>query len=421
MFKKKTLPNGLRLITAPMKNSETVAVLVLVATGSKYETKEINGISHFLEHMFFKGTKKRPNARAVAEVLDRVGGEYNAFTGKEYTGYWAKVGAENLDLALDWVADILLNSKFNAKEIEKERGVIVEELNMYLDTPMRYVSELWEQLLYGDQPAGWEIVGTRETIAKISRQNFLDYFKNHYRAQNSILVVAGKFNENALLKKAAGYFNRAAEGGGADKLPTKESQQKPEALIYFKETDQTHLCLGTRAYDIFDQRRWATSVLATILGGMMSSRLFTSIREKKGLAYYIRTANEQYTDAGFLVSQAGVANARAKEAVTEILKEYALIRDKKVGLSELKKAKDNIKGSLRLSLETSDEIGSWLGAQEILQKNILTPKEVLTKIEAIGASQVQAVARDIFQPEKLNLALIGPFKEKGEFEEILKI
>lgn len=370
--------------------------------------------------MFFKGTKKRPNARAVSEVLDRVGGKYNAFTDKEITGYWAKVAAEQQDLALDWVADILLNSKFEAAEIEKERGVITEELNMILDTPMHYISDLWEQLLYGDQPAGWDIIGARETIAKISRRDFLNYFNSHYLATNSLICVAGRFDKN-IEQKINHYFGRANKNQAAQKLAVKESQTKPEALIFNKETDQTHLCLGARAYNIFDERRWALSILANILGGMMSSRLFISIREQKGLAYYIRTNTESRTDSGYLVTQAGVANARVKEAITEILKEYKLICDKKVGASELQKAKDNIKGSLRLSLETSDEIGSWLAAQEILQRKILTPKEILAKIETVSASQLQKVAQDIFQPEKLNLALIGPFKEKGEFEEILKI
>ncbi|TSC53872.1 MAG: hypothetical protein LiPW39_23 [Parcubacteria group bacterium LiPW_39] len=403
-----------------MPASQTVTVLVLFGTGSKYETKEINGLSHFLEHMFFKGTKKRPNTLAIAEVLDRVGGKYNAFTSKEFTGYWAKVANDHLDLALDWVADILLNSKFEAAEIAKERGVIIEEINMYLDTPMIYVTELWEQLLYGDQPAGWQVIGPKENISKMTRQQFLDYFRHQYRTKNAIVCLAGQFDKTAQ-QKVAKYFGRLAKGSESRKPSVAESQRKPEALIFNKETDQTHLCLGVRAYDIFHKDRIPLLVLANILGGMMSSRLWISVREKKGLAYYVRTSVENYTDSGYLVTQAGVANNQVSEATQEILKEYKKIRDKKIGDSEIRKAKDNLKGAMRLGLETSDELASWVGLQEILKKEILTPEQLFDKIEAVTAADLARVANDIFQPAKLNLALIGPFKGKERFERLLKI
>jgi len=420
MFKKTTLKNGLRLITAPMKDSQTTTVLVLFGTGSKYETKEINGLSHFLEHMFFKGTKKRPDTLAIAEVLDRVGGRYNAFTSKEFTGYWAKVDKEHLELALDWVADILLNSKFEAAEIERERGVIIEEINMVLDTPMHYVSDLWEQLLYGDQPAGWDVIGTKETVNKVSRNGFLDYFKKQYRSENAIVCLAGQLDKKAE-KLAHKYFGHLRKGAAQGKPTVKEIQTRPEVLIFSKETDQTHLCLGVRAYNIFHPDRYVLALLANILGGMMSSRLWISVREKKGLAYYVHTSVENYTDSGYLVTQAGVANSRVSEATQEILKEYKKIRDKKIGASEVKKAKDNIKGAMRLNLETSDELASWIGMQEILRKEILTTEQIFAKIEAVTATDLARVASDIFQPAKLNLALIGPFKEKEKFEKLLKI
>ncbi len=420
MFKKTILKNGLRLITAPMPASQTVTVLVLFAAGSKYETKEISGLSHFLEHMFFKGTKKRPDTTAIAEVLDRVGGRYNAFTSKEFTGYWAKVANDHLDLALDWVSDILLNSKFDGAEIAKERGVIIEEINMYMDTPMVYVENLWEQLLYGDQPAGWDVIGTKEIISKVTRAQFLDYFKTHYKTENALVCVGGAI-DGAVSQKVQKYFGRLAKGEETKKLAVREKQAKPEALIFNKATDQTHLCLGMRAYDIFHKDRIALLVLANILGGMMSSRLWISVREKKGLAYYVRASVENYTDSGYLVAQAGVANNRVEEAITAILKEYQKIRDQKISLAEIKKAKDNIKGAMRISLETSDELASWLAMQEILKKEILTPEEVFVKVDAVSASDLARVAHDIFQPQKLNLALIGPFKEKEKFERLLKL
>lgn len=420
MFTKSTLPNGLRLVLAPMPSSQTVTVLVLFAAGSKYETKEINGLSHFLEHMFFKGTKRRPNTAAIAGVLDRVGGRYNAFTSKEITGYWAKVGEEYLDLALDWVSDILLNSKLEVAEIEKERGVIIEEINMYLDTPIIYVTELWETLLYGDQPAGWQVIGSKENIKQILRPQFLKYFRTHYCAGNALVCVAGQISDVAH-RQIERHFGALAKGAETKKLPVIEAQKKPGALVYEKATDQTHLCLGARAYDIEHPDRYALAVLANILGGMMSSRLWISVREKKGLAYYVRTSVENYTDSGYLVTQAGVAHGRAEEAISEILKEYRKIKEKKIGAAEIKKAKDNIKGSTRLSLETSDELAGWVGAQEILKHKILTPEQFFAKIKVVTADDLARVAQDIFQPAKLNLALIGPFKGKEKFEKLMKI
>ncbi len=420
MFKKIVLKNGLRLILAPQSQSETVTALIIFATGSKYEEKSENGISHFLEHLFFKGTQKRPSALTVAETLDRVGGVYNAFTAKEYTGFWTKTAAENLPLALDWLSDILLHSRFEAAEIEKERGVILQEINMVLDMPMGYVEDLWERLLYGDQPAGWEVLGEKETIKKISRSDFLNYFKSQYRAKNAVICLAGKLEEN-LEKKILEKFGALKKDEAREKPPVREIQTKPEALCHFKETDQTHLCLGARAYDLFHPDYWVLKVLAKILGGMMSSRLFISVREKKGLAYYVRTAAEAYTDSGYLVTQAGVDNGKVGETIKTILKEYQKIKRKKVNSAELKKAKENLKGLTLLSLESSDGLASWLASQEILKKEILTPKELFGKIEMVKAEDLARVAGDIFQPKNLNLALIGPFKEKEKFEKLLKI
>jgi len=420
MHKKIVLPNGLRLILVPMKGSPSTAVLVLFGVGSKYETKNISGISHFLEHMFFKGTKKRPNTLAISEFLDRVGGEYNAFTSKELTGYWAKVASEYTDLAFDWVSDILLNSKFDEGEINRERGVITEEINMTFDNPMRYVVTLWEELLYGDQPAGWEVLGTKESVAKISRQQFVDYFNANYQTKNAVVCVAGKI-DRGIEKKVLKYFGKMSKGEGGEKLSVREEQKKPEVLLFNKKTDQTHLRLGVRGYDLFHKDRFALMLLSSILGGMMSSRLWISVREKKGLAYYVRTAVENYTDSGYLVTGAGVANNKVEEAIEAILVEYRKIRDNKIPAAEVTKAKDNLRGSLLLGLETSDELAGWVGMQELLRKEILTPQQIFSKIKAVSATDLQRVARDVFQPEKLNLALIGPFKGKEKFFKILKI
>ncbi|MFH0852287.1 MAG: pitrilysin family protein [bacterium] len=422
MFKKYTLSNGLRVILAPMEGAQSVTVLVLVGTGSKYETKKINGISHFLEHMFFKGTKKRPTTMEITSALDSVGGAYNAFTDKEMTGYWAKVDFKHFDLALDWVADIFLNSKIEAEEVEREKGVILEEINMYLDTPMRYIGDLWEQLLYGDQPAGWMIAGEKEIIRDLKQPQFIKYLRNQYVAKNTIVVVAGNDKQVQSSKsKIQSFFKGIKAGNLKNKLKAIEKQNKPGLKVYFKETDQTHLILGCRGYNVFDKNRYAAVLLGTILGGYMSSRLWTEVRERRGLAYYVRAAHENYTDTGYLAAHAGVDNTRVDDAIKVILDEFKKAKEHKIPEAEIKKAKDHIRGSTLLSLESSDEVASFLGTQEVLKKEIMLPEEFFKKIEKVTAADLQRVARDIFRPEKLNLALIGPFKEKDKFEKLLKI
>lgn len=420
MFQKVIFKNGLRVVLVPSKNTQAVAVLVLVATGSKYENKSQNGLSHFLEHMFFKGTKKRPNALKLAEDLDKVGGFYNAFTSKEYTGYWVKIHSQYLDLALDWVSDIFLNSKIEKKEIEKEKQVIIEELNMYLDTPTRYIGDLWEELLYPDQPAGWKTIGSPENILRVKRKDLLSYFKNHYSCLNTIICVAGNFHPKKALEKIKKYFKEINQKPPKNKMPVEEKQDNPQVLSFFKKTDQTHLCLGVRGYHLFHPQRYAQEILAVILGGNMSSRVFIEIRERRGLAYYISTSAEFYTDHGYLVTQAGVAHRDLKKVIALILKEYQKIKEKKISPQELRKAKDYLKGSLVLSLESCDAQASFYGIQELLTGKILTLKEKFNLIEKVTSSEVKKVARDIFQPQKLNLALIGPHKDDKVFKKLLK-
>ena len=353
-YKKTTLKNGLRIITVPAKNTKTVAVIVLVGTGSKYETKDINGLSHFLEHMFFKGTKKRSSTMKIVEPLDQIGGDYNAFTSQEYTGYWAKVDASHLDLALDWVSDIYINSLFNVKEIDRERGTILQELNMILDMPMSYVEYLWINLLYGDQPAGWHVIGTENTVKSMQRNDFINYLKNHYSAKNTVIAVAGNIDQKITIDKIKKYFQKINKDKVKDKLLVKEKQTKPQVLIHYKKTDQTHLILGVRAYNMFHPDRYALSILGDILGGYMSSRLFISVREKQGLAYYIKAGADMDTDVGYLAASSGVDNQKVDKAIKTILEEFKKITEKKVGGRELKKAKDHIKGSALIGMEASD-------------------------------------------------------------------
>ena len=421
MFKKTTLKNGLRIITVPQKSTQAVTVLVLVGTGSKYEKKEISGISHFLEHMFFKGTKKRPDKLAIAEPLDKIGGIYNAFTGEEYTGYFAKVAASHFELALDWVSDVYLNSLLPEKEVQKEKGVIIEEINMINDTPMAYIEILWNKLLYGDQPAGWDIAGTKESVSKMNHQRILSYMEKQYVARNTIVCVAGNIKESPVINKIKKSFSHIKTTEPSKKAKVVERQTRPELLVRPKQTDQTHLCLGVRAFNLFHPQRYAQDVLGVILGGMMSSRLFIEVREKLGIAYYVRTNIDSNPDTGSLVTQAGIDNKNVELAISTILREYKKISQKTVPQSELKKAKDYIKGKMALILEPSDALASFYSEQELLEREILTPKEIYAKIDKVSSQDILKVAKDIFQLKKLNLALIGPFKDKRRFQRLLKL
>ncbi len=419
-YKKITLENGLRVITVPAESANSVTVLILVGAGSKYETKDINGISHFLEHMFFKGTKKRPTTLSISETLDSVGGEYNAFTSKEVTGFWAKVDKRHADVALDWISDIFLNSQFDEKEMEREKGVIIEEVNMYLDTPTAYIGDLWEGLLYGDQPAGWRVIGEKENISSFTKEQVINYYKSHYSSSNVIICMAGGMKSEEMEEKVKMYFKDIEKNSEGEKLKVIEKQSEPEVLLHYKKTDQTHFCLGVRAYDLFDERRSALALLSVILGGNMSSRLFIKVRERNGLAYSIHTSVDNATDVGYLVTQAGIDHKNLEKSVQLILEEYKDLRDNKITEKELQKAKDYIKGATSLSLDSSDNQATFYGLQELLEKNILTPEEKFEKIDAVTVDDIKKVAEDIFALEKLNLAVIGPYEE-AESEKIKKL
>jgi len=422
-YKKTTLDNGLRIITIPIENAKSTTILILVGTGSKYEIKDINGISHFLEHMFFKGTKKRPTTLKISETLDSVGGEYNAFTSNEYTGFYAKVANKHLDVALDWISDIFLNSKFDEKEMEREKGVIIEEANMYLDTPMLYLGDLWEKLLYGDQPAGWMTIGEKENILNFNKKKVLDYYHSHYSSSNTIVCISGDITPEKAEEKVRKYFRTIGKGAEGQKEKVKEEQDGPQILLHNKKTDQTHFCLGVRACNLFDERKYALSLLAVILGGNMSSRLFIKVRERNGLAYSIHTSKDTNTDTGYLVTQAGIDHKNLEKAVKLILAEYKDLKSKKITQKELQKAKDYFKGITSLALDSSDSQASFYSMQELLEKKILTPEEKFKKIDAVSVNDINKLAKEIFSGDKLNLAAIGPFEQKDsdKIKNLLKL
>lgn len=433
-FQKTKLANGLRLITIPMPQVQSATVLILVGAGSRYEKKETSGLSHFLEHMAFKGTERRPTALAISSEIEGIGGEFNAFTSKDQTAFFVKAAAKHLPQTIDVLADMLLHSRFAAEEIERERGVIIEEINLYEDTPARKIGEIYEELLYGDTPLGWDIAGRRETIAKIQRQDFLDYTQDLYTPENAVVIVAGGIDEiknkqsfsaneklqfkiKNLIEKSFGDWKNKAKRSFE---PAGDQQEKPVCKVVFKKTEQAHLALGVRGYHLFHPDRFVLSLLSTILGGGMSSRLFIQVRERRGLAYYVHTAAEHYADVGHLVTQAGVDLKKMEEAIKVILEEYRKVaKAGQVEKKELTKAKEFLKGRLILELEDSKNVASLFGSSELLEGKIRTPAEMIAEVEKVRQEDLVRVAEDIFRPERLNLAVIGPFEDGKKFEKLL--
>jgi len=421
MYQRTKLKNGLTLITASLKETKAVTVLVLLPVGSRYEAKNINGVSHFIEHLIFKGTKKRPTSLDITKELDSVGAEFNAFTGKDHTGYYIKAAAENIELAFDILSDILFNSVFDPEEIAKERGVIVEEINMYHDNPLIYLPALFEQTVFGDSPLGRLISGPKKVIKSISRQQILNYKNKFYRPHQMTVTVAGSFNKAQVNSLAKKYFS--SNQSGQDKSAfskIKVRQTKPQINLMFKKTEQVQLGLGFQAYSILDQRIYPLYLLSVILGGNMSSRLFTTVREKYGLAYYIKTDIGSYQDTGSFLIQTGLDKNRVKQALSLILAELKKVKEVGVTAKELKSAKEFLKGKLVLELEDSESVADWYGKQELLLNKISTPEERLKKIFKVNQNQIKKIAQDLIQKQKLNLAIIGPFAKKEEFNKLLK-
>lgn len=416
------LPNGLRLLTIPMPSFESATALVMVGAGSRYETPKNSGISHFLEHMAFKGTEKRPSAMDISSLIDGIGGEFNAFTGKEYTGYYVKAAKSNVDVTLDVLSDMLQHSKLDPVEIDKEKGVIIEEINLYEDMPMRKIGDIYEHLLYGDTPMGWDIAGEKKIIQQITRDDFASYVSSLYSPDNMTVVVAGGIDEEEMKAKVESYF------GGMKKFNTikapgvVEKQDKPQVLIKEKKTEQIHIALGVRAVSLDNPEKYPLSVLASIMGGGMSSRLFSEVREKRGLAYYVRTHSDEYVDCGSVVSLAGIDPKRVKEAVEVMMVEYRKIAEGKMQVTkeELTKAKEYMKGHLVLELEDSRAVSTYYAHQELLENELLDPEAVLAKVDEVTIDQVEEAGKKYFVNGGLNLALIGNFEDRQGLEDLVQ-
>jgi predicted Zn-dependent peptidase len=427
MFKKVVFKNGLRLVLSPLQETKSVTLLVIFGVGSRYEKKDINGISHLIEHMMFKGTAKRPNSLALSKELDGVGAEYNAFTSKDVTGYYIKINQKHLELALDVLSDMLFNSKFDPEEVEREKMVVMEEINMYEDNPIMFVEELFEEIVFKDNSLGWIVSGSKKSVKNLDQKKMVDFKDGFYRPQNTVIGLAGNLDSDAreLVEK---YFVKHTNEARIKTNNTrikfalfKSKQTKPQVNLKFKETEQTLVALGFPSYKHQDPRLYVLILLGIILGGNMSSRLFIRIRERLGLAYSIRSSVNTYQDIGNFVVQAGLDIKRIDEAIKAILGELKKIKDEGVTEEELKRARDFIDGKITIDLEDSSSIADWYAKQELLTGEMLTPEEKLKKIFAVTAKEIQAVAKDIIRESKLNLTVIGPFKDKNRFLKLLKI
>ncbi len=418
VFDLQRLDNGLRVLSADMPQVQSVTCMIMLAAGSRYETAETNGIAHFAEHMFFKGTERRPTAREIGMEVDGLGGEFNAFTSKEYTGYYVKCAADYRDRALDVLIDMIRNSKFDPDEIEREKGVIVEEMNMYYDTPRDFIGGVYERLLYGDQPLGWDIIGKKETVRAATRETFFDYTGRWYRPERMVVGVAGRLDAD-YLETIESLLGDLEAGSNEAPPATVRNGGGNQVVIHHKDSDQAHLCLGVPSYSLDHPDRWAVQLLATVLGTGMSSRLFTEVRERRGLAYYVYAHNQSYTDAGSLYSQAGVDIARSEEAVETIVREFRRIAEEAVPSEELEKARALAKGRFVLRLENPQGMIVYGLSRQVLGDAVLEPHEVVAGLDAVTAEDVQRVAQDLIDGKGINLALIGPFEDAAPFEKLL--
>ena len=433
-----TLKNGLRVIFIDTKTFPTLTTLLLIGAGSRYENEKNNGIAHFFEHMAFKGSQKYPNSFVISSTVEGFGGVFNAFTSKDHTGYWIKATNEHFEKMIDVIADMIQTPKLLPEEIEREKDVIKEEINMYEDMPQKKVGEIFENLLYPKHPLGFDIAGTKKTVQSFNRQTFTDYIDSLYHPNNAVLIVAGGLSnlfervrhrpaQREVSSPISKYLEIIEEKFGNWKRDNKstfekikESQSKPQVLIKYKKTEQAHFSLGFRTFSFNDERKYALNLLSTILGGGMSSRLFIQVRERRGLCYYISSSGEFYHDCGSFVTQAGVTNnlEKIKEAIKTIMNEHNKIKTDDIKKEELLKAKEMIKGRLMLSMEDSMNTASFFGTKKILQNKIMTPSEIIEKIEAVTVEEIAELAKNIFTPDKLNFALIGPFKEEN-FSDLL--
>ena len=406
----------------PLQSTKAATVLVLFRVGSRYETPNINGIAHFVEHMMFKGTKKRPTTLHISKALDRYGAEYNAFTSKDYTGYYIKIDRDKLGEAMDILFDMLLHSKLDAKEVDRERKVIFEEIKMHDENPLMHIDDMFESVLFHGSTLGWDIAGTKESMSKVTQKNIADFVRDYYRPSRTLVVVCGNVDEH-VFKDIEQGTHELKEPKHKERVwtPHKFGQvsEKARLKVQYKELEQTQLMLGFPAYKYGDPRLLALSLMHVILGGTMSSRLFVAVRERRALAYTVRTDMGSYEDTGVFSVHAGLDAARVPEAIKAIRAELTRMVKSGVTEKELEDAKSAIKGRTVLSLEESNDLAGWFAKQELFTDKMETPEERFKRLDAVTAADVLRVAREIIVPRKMAAAVIGPFKDEGKVREWL--
>jgi predicted Zn-dependent peptidase len=420
MYQKVTLDNGLRLVTSEMPHTRAVSVVFFTAAGPRYEVESEAGISHFIEHICFKGTEKRRSSKEISEAIESVGGVINGGTDKELTTFWCRVTSENFLLALDILVDLLLHSRFDATDIDRERQIIIEEINMSLDSPRQRVAMLIDELLWPGHPFGRDIAGSKETVAALTRQQMLDFISQHYLPNTTVVAVAGDIEQKPVqdtINQTLGEWKSNKVSAG---FPNVGDQKAARLNIEFRDTEQAHLCLGIPGLSFFHPDRYAVDLLSIILGEGMSSRLFIEIREQQGLAYEIHSYADHFADSGAVIISAGVDPGRVDSALSSIIDQLSKLKEQ-ISEAELAKAKEIAKGRLLLSLESSRNVAGWLGAQELLTSRILTTDDVISLVEAVTIEDLKRVAQQLLTSKKLNLAIVGPVKEEKPLVRLLKL
>lgn len=420
MYTKTVLANGLRVVSSAMPHSRSVCLAFLVGTGSCYENEEEAGISHFVEHLYFKGTERRPTAKEISQDIEGVGGIINGSTDKEVTIFWCKVPSAYFFIALEVLSDLLLNSRLDNKDIEQERQVIIEEINMEMDSPQRQAGMLIEKLLWPEQPLGRKIIGTKEAVTSLTRGQIVDYIARRYLPTNAVVGIAGNIKHEEAIAQIEPLFDRWAGGELSTGYITDDRQTAPRLGVQPKDSEQAHLCLATHGLSLFHPDRFALDLLNAVLGGGMSSRLFTEIREKRGLAYDIHSYVDHFLGSGSVTIYAGVDPKKVETTITAILEELSKIKQG-VTQSELNMVKEMFKGRLQLRLEDSQSVALWLGSQEVLRRQILTIDDVTSIIDAITFDDLRRVAEELLLTEQLNLAIVGPIKGEEPLLERLKV
>lgn len=420
MTERFNLPSGMPILYHSMEHSPTTTILILVKVGSRYENNSQRGISHFLEHMMFKGTKKRPDSQSIATKLDELGASYNAFTGFEYTGYWIKVANHKAELAVDILTDIFQNSLLQEKDIETERGAILEEMNMIADTPARQVMYEYQELLYGDTPLGWSIVGTKDSVKSFQRKDFIDYFFRKYSAQNSLLVISGGA-ERGVVETASSLLLKTR----SHEAPTYEKARLSTSKylsIQEKDTDQVHLVTGVPTHGLRSEEKYAGELVSTLLGGYMSSRLFREIREKRGLAYYAAARSNEHEDVGSMIFRSGVQVGKTAEVVQIIHDEIRNLFDTMTE-EEFIRAKEHTKGSISIAFETSDSVAMEIAFRELFLDESFDVSRELNRYDEVSFADAKAYAQKYFVSTPMYVAVIGKIsdQERTQIDLISKI